>query len=328
MNAYIIGQSGTGKTTHLVDLFLAAAQHEYKTIYGTQYDTVCFLDPDGHAIDRLALTKRQRKRVVFFDPTDPKSFNPLQHRLPISIVGDLASLAGYDDPRANQYYRDVFYETGLATIATIQQKPSNLGVIPKLLTNGRYRTKFLKDITDTHLTEFWAWFDGLSDKRQDEQVRSFLTTINLILADERVRSMFQHPNHAYPVPPGSIVLARLPLAELGERTVGLVGSLFLAQLQATVPNLAIFVDDIELFSPSVLARLFARGRKTGIAATFANRTLADLSPALQATILGNAHQLTVFRVSKADAERLNMQVGRDNNEPELFELPPYTYRTF
>ena len=318
-HTHIIGQTGTGKTTLLLHALLQNISYTYKRLNRNRYNGVCFIDPDGAAIDLFLehIPKRRRRHVVVFDPTQSVNWNPLTDRLAVSLVDDLAAVNRYE------ISANLFYETGLYTFLVFQEAGLNIGEVVAFLKDKKTRTKVLSKISDPFLQFHWQQFDKLSDRDQDAATRSFKTTFSILLADERVRKMFRKQESSFTIEPETIFLARLPVAELGEKPVGMIGTLLLGQLHAT--GLPLYVDSCDLFAHTTLRKILQRGDSS---LTVTHQTLDQLDPRLKTALLGNAAHRHVFRVSIRDADELERMTEDNNTDPALFELEPFVYRTF
>ena len=162
----IVGRTGSGKTTLMFGMLvndLAAGRG------------FVFIDPHGDTARRLAdaVPKDRIRNVIYFHPADPEyamSWNALTPTEPMLRWTTAASIV--------EIFRTIWKNTWGARldyiltqgITLLLQKPgSTLAELPQLLTDPKFRQKFLDKSDDEHLVRYWRTrFDALSPKLRDE----------------------------------------------------------------------------------------------------------------------------------------------------------------
>ena len=86
----------------------------------------------------------------------------------------------------------------------------------------------------------------------------------------------------------------------------------------------VVVDEWQLYPSTTIGAMLSQGRKYGLRMRLANQNLAQLSPALRDSVLGNSGSVVCFRVGPADAALLD---GLFPTVPRhrLQTLPPHTF---
>lgn len=98
-----------------------------------------------------------------------------------------------------------------------------------------------------------------------------------------------------------------PATVLGDSGSRLVVSIALHRLwlaarrRRTPAPINVFVDEWQLYPSTTIASMLSQGRKYGLRMRLANQNLAQLSPLLRDTVLGNSGSVVCFRVGPADA---------------------------
>jgi hypothetical protein len=102
-----------------------------------------------------------------------------------------------------------------------------------------------------------------------------------------------------------------PATVLGDSGSRLVVSIALHRLwlaarrRRTPVPLPVLVDEWQLYPSTTVAAMLSQGRKYGVRMRLANQNLAQLSPVLRDTVLGNSGSVVCFRVGPADAALLD-----------------------
>ena len=329
---YIIGQSGTGKSTLIKELILndIAAGH-----------AVMFIDPHGHDIDDLLpyIPRRRVKDTVLFDPLAAPvlSWNPLTETTDIPLTATALSDAIKDAWGYHGFTTPVMDMYLYFSIATLMDTGCTLFDSLKLFTDSDYRTQLTDTVTDTVLKDFWLWYSGLSQKEQREQASSTLNKLHVLFADPAIRQLLSQTNGRFRLTDfikDKVLLVRLPQGQLGQSKTRLLGSILLALTHTLAlsrspdPPLSLYVDECHLFAPSTLAELLSGSRKFGVSLTVAHQYINQLDSQLFAALMGNATARSVFRVSPEDAVRFQQRLGRNAAHFDLDELRDFTYRPF
>lgn len=333
-HSYVLGPTGTGKSTWLVNQVLQDIASGY---------SVLALDAKGQLTDQiLARYPRERDdQLVIFDAASPSpvGLNPFNSRLEPSLVADqllgiFASL--YADswgPRT----ADVMQ----AALLTLARSPgTSLAALPLLLTHAGYRRKLVGRIDDPlGVGPFWDWYESLSPEQRQQviapslnKVRSFLVRPNLraVLGQVTPRfellDVFQRP---------LVVLLDLAKGALGPEGSSLLGTTFLSLLwQTTLTRgnqpperlrpVSLYVDEAQDFLrlPGDVAELLAQARSLRLSVTLAHQHLGQLTPDLREALLANARTRVVFQLASRDAVVLAQ--GHPELRPSDFvSLPPY-----
>lgn len=322
-SVYVIGKTGTGKTTLLEQLTVAAA--------GTGFGA-CLIDPHGDMSRRVLglLPRRFANQVVHFRPaeeTRPIGLNLLAPSpgIPRAIVASgvvevFRKLWGrmLFGPRSEHLLRN-------AVLALLETPGTTLLSLLRLLTDEPYRLKIVARVTDPVVRLFWLReFPGYGKSFAAEVTAPLLNKLGALAAPAVRRVVGQ-------------VAPRLRLREvlderriliadlsgIGRDAAELLGALLVsgiataAQSRAGTPiarrsPFLLVADEFHAYTTASFAQLLAEGRKFGLCAALAHQYLDQLEPEIRAAILGNVGTMIAFRVSAADAAVLAPEV-----EPEL-----------
>ena len=123
---------------------------------------------------------------------------------------------------------------------------------------------------------------------------------------------------------GRSVLVRIPLARLGPEAAGLAGTLVLARVFLGLagrseggdagPPVLVLLDEVQGFSPRLVAEVLAESRKFGVRAIVATQYPDRLAPEVRAAAAGASTHFLAFRVPPASAAGAGAWLGL---EPEV-----------
>jgi hypothetical protein len=118
---------------------------------------------------------------------------------------------------------------------------------------------------------------------------------------------------------GRSLLVRLPLARLGPEAAGFAGTLVLARVflglvalgrtPAALGPVLVVLDEVQGFSPPLVAELLAEGRKFGLRAIVATQYPERLTPELRAAAAGASTRFVAFRVPPPSAVEAGAWLG-------------------
>ena len=325
-HVYIVGKSGSGKTTTLFNL----AMHDI--VAG---DGVAIIDPHGDLAEAVAdcIPPARTNQVCYLDAGDsehPVGFNPLAQLAPerralaaSGIVSAFKHLWRESfGPRLEHF---LFH--GIAALLCAPN--ATLIDLPRMYTDARFRARVVSRVTDPIVLRFWHQeYPSYDERYRIEAAGPILNKAGQFAASPALRAILgQHVpkfDLAYAMDNRGILIANLAKGRVGEQAANLLGSLLISHLQlvamgrsAQAPENRIpffaHVDEFQSFGTDAFAALLSEARKFAAHFCLANQYIDQLDPPVRAAVLGNAGALLVFRVSGYDAILL---------APEFDPLPP------
>ncbi|MEM8692505.1 MAG: TraM recognition domain-containing protein [Pseudomonadota bacterium] len=316
LHLYILGQTGTGKSTLLFNLAVQDAQlgHGF-----------CLIDPHGD----LALQLHQSLSVPHLywnaaDPDCPLGYNPLQK---VSATHRPLVASGLIDALKKQWAEawGVRMEHLLrhALLALLEQPEADLRDIMRLFLYKGYRRQVIDRLTDPQLRFFWKEeFAQMNYQSSADGVTPIANKLGAFLAHPTVRTAVCEP--AEPLrfrqimDTGQILIVNLAKGRLGADVSNVLGGLMNAALtRHTLPDVTrrpflLYVDEFHNLSTKSFADMLSEARKYGLGLILAHQHLSQTDKAVHEAILGNVGSMVVFRVGAADAPLLTRV------------LPPFT----
>jgi hypothetical protein len=313
---HVVGASGTGKSTLLLNLIL-------QDIRGGQ--GVAVLDPHGDLIDEITarIPEERAEDVVVFAPGDeehPIGFNILAAHSEVEKTLLSSDLVGIFR-RLSTSWGDQMNALLANGVLAILENPEGGTVIDlrRLLVEPAFRAQFLERVRDDQVTYYWRKeFPLLVGKPQGPvltRLNSFLRprVIRRIVAQKANRLDFREIMDR-----GRVFLARLSHGAIGEENAHLLGALLVAKFnqlamgrqqiqEAARRDFWIYADEFQHFATPSMASLLSGVRKYRVGLVLAHQELHQLesrSPDLASAVLSNAHTRICFRVGDQDARKL------------------------
>lgn len=312
---WVIGGSGTGKSTLLANLVLQDLERGHG---GAVFDV------HGDLIDDILarVPRPRRDDVILFDPGDaehPVGFNILRaatERETIVLSADLVSIFR----RLSTSWGDTMSTVlGEATLAMLHHKDGGtLHGLRRFLADERYRSAWLTGIEDPEIRHFWEHEYALIGTRS---IGPLIARLDGFLRMRLMRNIVHVRKPALDLrsvmDEGKVVLAKLSKGAIGEENAVLLGSLLLAKLTSAAlmregvgPRsrrpFFLYLDEAQHFAIPSLESLLTEGRKYRVGVTLAHQTRVQLSsvPSLESALLANCHTRVAFRVGEDDAKVL------------------------
>jgi hypothetical protein len=335
---YLIGQTGTGKST------LLHAMMRQDVINGRGF---VLLDPHGDLFDSvgLDLDDAPSRRIRRFDLPSPScgfGFNPLdcprQHTRPVAAAAllDVFKKLWEDSwgPRLEHLLR-------YAILALVETPGTTLGDILRVVRDDAFRLRVAAGIANEQVRSFWLGeFVRMSPGRRAEAVAPIENKLGAFLAHERLRVALSAPNGATDIRAimdrNQVLLVNLSKGRLGDDASSLFGALLVSTLarlgleradtpESDRPDFAIYADEFQSFTTLAVASMLAELRKYRVHLILAHQFLGQLETELKDAILGNAGTVIVFRTGPSDAKVMSAILGGEIQAPDIIRVPNHHF---
>lgn len=326
---YVIGQTGTGKSTFLLNLALQ------DTRAGRGF---CLIDPHGD----LALTLHRQLDIPhhYFDIADPGcrlGYNPLgrvhhAHR-PLLASGLIETLK---KQWVDSWGARMEHLLRYAILALLDQPCADIRDIVRLYVDKDFRKEVLPRIADEQVRTFWTKeFPSMNYMNAIDGVAPIANKLGAFLANPVVRRAVCEP--AEPLrfrrimDQGGIVIVNLAKGRLGTDMANVMGGLIVSTVMLAAFSrhgseekdrqpFMLHIDEFPSFTTEAFANLLPEARKYGLSLTLAHQHISQVERPVFDAILGNAGTVMAFRLGAQDAPEFCRQLG-DVSEIDLTRLP-------
>ncbi len=322
---YIVGKSGTGKST----LIETIARRDIAAGGG-----VAVIDPHGDLISRLLETmpaKRVSDCILFSPKQCPVSLEILtaenEHEIDL-LSDDLITMFR----RTSESWGDKMQAILQMAFQTLLRVPgSSFTDITPLLTDENFRHRILSRINHPQLAAFW---ENRYDVRQAEPILIRMDRLTTSGTLRKVLTQTKNSLNFYDVISESkILLADLSKGFLGESTSHLLGSIIVSQIQLAAMRqgqlpaeqripFSLFVDEVQNFTTSAFTTILSEARKQKLRLTIAHQFVSQLPGDIQKAVFGNVGTLIFFALSPDDLGAARHELGTFE-AADVANLPKY-----
>jgi len=339
---YVVGQTGTGKSTFLENLALQ------DMLEGRGF---AFVDPHGDTAEKLLamVPKERTEDVIYFSPADmdhPLGLNMFEYHsddqkdfLIQEAINMLYKL--YDPQRQGiigPRYEHLFRNAALAVMA--DPEGGSFVDIPKLFRDPAFVEQKLQHVTDPNVLEFWRKEMPQSQRSNEfgEVTSWFVSKFGAFLSNEMMRNIIGQTKSSFNLrevmDEGKILLVNLSRGRTGDLNSKLLGMIFVMKFEAAAMSRAdtpeeyrrdfcLYVDEFQNFSTESFADILSQARKYRLNLIVANQFTTQLSEEIRDAVFGNVGTLVSFRVGTSDAELLTKKFSPVFDIEDLQFLPNY-----
>jgi CxxC-x17-CxxC domain-containing protein len=335
-HVYIVGKTGTGKTTLIENLV-------YSDIIAGR--GICYVDPHGDTAEKMLewIPNWRINDVIYFNPADidfPISFNVLEkvdphyrHLVASGLIGVFKKLwADSWGPRLEYILRH-------AILALLEYPDSTLLGINRLLVDKVYRKKVVEKIQDPVVRSFWMdEFPKWNERVLQEVVSPIQNKVGQFLSTALIRNIVGQVkstvNLREVMDSKKILILNLSKGRIGEDASALMGAMMVTKIQLAamsrvdIPeeernDFYLYVDEFQNFATDSFANILSEARKYHLNLTIAHQYIEQLGEVVQPAVFGNVGTMIVFRIGAADAEFLEQEFAPNILPEDLVNLPKY-----
>lgn len=312
---YLIGASGTGKSTLLLNLIVQDIRNG---------QGIGVLDPHGDLIDAILghVPESRYDDVVLLDPSDdqyPVGFNILSAHSELEktlLASDLAAIFKRFSTSFGDQMQAVLSNAILAILEN--ERGGTLLDLRRFLTEKPFREEYLKSVTDPEITYYFQReFPLLKGSPQ----APILTRLNTFLRPKPIRYMVAQNeglDFASIMNDGKIFLAKLAHGLIGEENSYLLGALLVTKFHQLAMGrqemaaagrrpFTLYIDEFHNFVTPSVASILSAARKYRLGLVLAHqemRQLWDQDANVGSAVLTNPCTRVCFRVGDWDAKKL------------------------
>lgn len=338
---YVVGQTGTGKSTFMENLALQ------DMLNGEGF---AFIDPHGDVAERLLamVPKERTEDVIYFCPSEmtyPMGLNMFEFHnneqkdfLIQEAINMLYKLydpqrQGIIGPRYEHWFRNA--------ALTVMANPAGGTFIdiPKVFTDKQYEKELKQYVTDQTVLDFWdKEMAQTSDYHKSEVLGWFVSKFGAFLSNEMMRNIIGQTESSFDLREimdnKKILIVNLSKGRTGELNSKLLGMIFVMKFQAaamsraTIPeeqreDFCLYVDEFQNFSTDSFATIMSEARKYHLNLIVANQFTTQLTEEIRDAVFGNMGTIVSFRIGQNDVESLSRYFQPLFDGDDLLRVPNF-----
>ena len=338
---YIIGQTGTGKTTLQQNMMIS------DILAGRGMG---FVDPHGEMAERLLhyIPKERIKDVIYFNPADleyPIAFNAIEtidtgarHLVASGLMGVFKKI-----------WPDVWsarmeYILNNTILALLEVAGSTLLGVNRMFSDKAFRKSIVNQITDPVIKAFWTQeYAAYQQKYEQEATAAIQNKIGQFSSATIIRNIIGQPTSSFnfrqAMDEGKIIIMNLSKGRLGEDNTKLLGGMLITKIQLAAmsrvdtleedrKDFYLYVDEFQNFVTDSFADILSEARKFRLDLIIANQYIGQLvhdqNVKVKDAIFGNVGTFIAFRAGGEDVEFLEeKQFSPNIVAQDLLNLPNY-----
>lgn len=339
---YIIGQTGTGKTTLMKNMIV----QDIEAGHG-----VCMIDPHGTDIEDVlgCIPTEREDDVIYFDPSrldQVIGFNMLEYDVTkpeqkTFVVNELFSifqkLYGANPesmgPMFEQYFRN-------ATLLVMEhpESGSTLMDISRVMSDAKYRRMKLEHAKNPVVVQFWREIATKAggEAALENIVPYIVSKFDVFTANDYMRPIIGQQHSAFDfrkvMDEKKILLVNLSKGRLGEINANLIGMIMVGKLlmaalsrvddpTKSFPDFYLHMDEFQNVSTNSISAILSEARKYKLGLTVAHQFIAQLDEGIKDSVFGNVGSIAAFRVGPDDAQFLEQQFAPTFDAADLMNVP-------
>jgi hypothetical protein len=334
---YVIGQTGTGKTTILKNMIV----QDILDGHGC-----CFIDPHGSDVDDiLACVPPERyKDVVYFDPAStarPMGLNMLEYdknfpEQKTFVVNELLGIFNklFDMKTSGGPGFESMFRNATQLVMDHPESGNTIMEISRVLSDKDYRDYKLSKTKNPIIIQFWQ----NAEKTTGEQglsnwVPYINSKIDPFLSNEIMRPIIAQEKSAFNLRDimdnKKIFLVNLSKGRLGDINANLIGLILVGKfLQAALsrvdsdhrPDFYLYIDEFQNVTTPSIAAILSEARKYRLSLNLAHQYIGQLPEDIKNAVFGNVGSIASFRVGPDDAKYLESQFAPVFNASDIMKI--------
>ncbi|MGE0635810.1 MAG: type IV secretory system conjugative DNA transfer family protein [Bacteroidia bacterium] len=310
LHTYIIGKTGTGKTTLLKTKILQDIQ---------QGRGVCLLDPHGDLVSDIEskIPEHRKNDVIYMNITDhkqPWAYNPLK-----KVSYEKRSLVAssiievFKKLWSQAWGVKLEHILRFTLLALLDQPSARMSDISKMLYDKSFRNEVLENVVNEDVKIFWK---KEFPRYMYNDVLPVLNKIGGLLAYPAIKRVIienkQEISLRKIMDDRKILLVNLSKGAVGEDVAQILGALLLTSIASAAFSRVnieekeripffVYLDEFQNFSTLSLVNMLSELRKYKVGMVLAHQYMKQLEQDILDAVLGNVGTHISFRVDTGDA---------------------------
>jgi hypothetical protein len=317
---YVIGQTGTGKTTILKNMIAQDIKNG---------EGCCFIDPHGSDVqDILSYVPKERiDDVIYFDPAytarpmglNMLEFDPKYPEQKTFVVNELMGIFNklFDMKTSGGPMFEQYFKNSAFLIMEDPDSGCTLLEISRVLADKEFRDMKLSKCKNPIISQFWK---SAEQTTGDQSLANFVPYItskfdNFISNDIMRPVVLQEKsvfNFREIMDNKKILLVNLSKGRLGEMNANLIGLVLVGKIQMAalsrvdmygqkMNDFYLYIDEFQNVTTDSIASILSEARKYRLSLTIAHQYISQLEESIKNAVFGNVGSMAVYRISTEDA---------------------------
>jgi DNA-binding NarL/FixJ family response regulator len=343
---YIMGQTGTGKTTLLKTMISDCID---------QNKGFALIDPHGDLFQEIRnnIPDEKKQKTIIIDTVNPEKsarYNPLLYdsKYPQTkslIINELLRIADnlYNLKETGGPMFELYFRHGL--LLTMDDKvqesigQSNLETFIKIF----YSAGFCKELIDvcgnSKTVEFFNNALNRHGESAYENIAPYITSKMTRFTDDMyiqqiIKSDSSCINFRQLIDDEYILLVKMDKGLIGSSNASLLGQLIISSILMAATSRSdiapadrkpfyLFIDEFQNFIQGDIATALAEARKYNLRLTMANQTLGQLNKHVLESLLGNVGSFLFFRPGINDYDMIRHYIEPEFERRDVLKLPNF-----
>jgi len=319
---YILGQTGTGKTTILYSMIME------RILSGKG---VCVVDPHGDLHKKILedLPKERLKDLIVFEPGNPGNdirinlleYNKENPQEKSFIIDELFNFfrQEYDATTTMGPIFELFMKNSLLLLMDDTDDPGSIGDLSKVFQDDEFRRNLLNKCRNQEVLDFWnkTAVRLTGDYGLVNMTPYIISKLNQLLMNDFISPIVitkkSNINFRAIIDCDKILLVSLSKGKIGKIGVNILGTVILSRIlnaaysRENIPehhrnDYTLFVDEFQNFVSQAVMSAMSEARKYRLSMVLANQTLGQLSEQMKQSVLGNVGSTIFFRPGINDVD--------------------------
>lgn len=340
-HAYIIGQTGTGKSVLLENL----AYQDMMDGKG-----FAFIDPHGDSAEKLLgmVPKERVEDVIYFSPGDmenPIGLNLFEFDNPdqqdFLIQESIAMLYRLYDPGHTGIIGPRFESWFRNAALTVMSDPNGSSFldVQQVFVDQAFADEKIKYVTSRPVLDFWnKEMAQTTDANKSEMLGWFASKFGAFLTNDMMRNIIGQTKSGFNLRDimdnKKILLVNLSKGRTGELNSQLLGMIFVMKFNAAAmgradmpedqrQDFSLYVDEFQNFATDSFATILSEARKYRLSLILANQFMTQLTDQIREAVIGNIGTVISGRIGITDAEILQKKFAPTFDAEDLTKLPNF-----
>lgn len=335
-HVYIIGKTGTGKTTLLLNMIIQDIKNG---------EGLAFFDPHGDAVKILLnyIPNERIEDVIYLNPADfnhPFGFNALENvsyekrHLVVSSI-----LSVFKKIWVDAWSARMEYLLTNALLSLLEFPGATFLDINRLFSDDDFRKRVVSNLKDPVVKSFWEKeYEKYHLTFRTEAVAPIQNKTGQFINNPLIRNIIGQSKSSLNLreimDERKILLVNLSIGEIGEESANLLGGLLIGKLYLTamervsIPeeerkDFYLYVDEFQNFATELFINILSEARKYRLNLILAHQYLDQVDEEIIKAVFGNVGTLIVFRIGAKDAQIFYEEFERKIPLENIINLQSY-----